>query len=105
MAFTDLVSSLDAAVLGTMGVPTTYAPAATGQPIPVTGVFNAAYVRADAGEAGVSTAEPMVFYRLEDLPVDPELDFPEIVIDGVSYEIAEVKKDGQGGVRLCLHQM
>ena len=103
MAFPDLVSGMDLALLATFGVDTTYASPAAASAA-VRGIFDAAYVRIDAGEAGVSSAGPAVFYRLTDLPVDPADDYPRITIGGVVYTVTEVAKDGQGGVRLMLHR-
>ena len=61
-------------------------------------------MRAWTPSARVSSAGPAVFYRLSDLPVDPETDDPVITVDGVGYEVIDVKKDGQGGVLLQLHK-
>jgi hypothetical protein len=69
------------------------------------GLFDEAHVLVEAGEADVSSVGPAVFYRLSDLPVDPLEDEPEIVIRGVSYEVREARKDGQGGVLLLLRKV
>ncbi len=105
MAFGDLVSQLDAAQLAAFGIPTIYQPQG-GSPVPVRGVFDAAYVRVDHADAlaGVSSSKPGVFYRLRDLPSDPDVDRPAITINGQAYRVNEVKKDGQGGVVLVLHE-
>lgn len=98
-----LMGLLDRVVIETLAIPTTYTPE-DGAPVSVQGVFDAAYVRVDVGEAGVSSSGPSVFYRLADLPADPELDEPTVAVNGVGYRVVEVKKDGQGGVRLLLHK-
>jgi hypothetical protein len=98
-----LVAQLDVTLVEHFGEPTTYTPA-TGAPVSLSGIFDAAYVRAAAGEAGVSSVAPAVFYTLADLPVDPEDDDPEITIGDRTYRVIETKKDGQGGVLLLLHR-
>lgn len=102
MTWPGLVAQMDGMVLDIMGIATSYK-SATSPAITVTGIFDAAYVRVEVGEAGVSSAGPAVFYRLSDLPVDPEADDPDITIDGKVYGVIEVKKDGQGGTLLRLH--
>jgi hypothetical protein len=102
MNWPGLVAQSDNTLVRAFGIPTTYDPA-TGPAILVTGIFDAAYVRVEAGEAGVASAGPAVFYRLSDLPVDPENDDPTITITGVAYRVVEVMKDGQGGVLMRLH--
>lgn len=108
MNFGDLLESIDRVVLRTLGEKSedetiVYTPG-VGAPVPVDGVFDAAYRREQAGEAGVSTAEPAVFLRLADLPTDPRTDSPTLTILGVSYAVREVEPDGDGGVRLFLQE-
>lgn len=102
MGFADLLAVADRAVLKHLGGSVTYQPEG-GVAVPVEGVFDAAYVKVDVGQAGVSSAGPAVFALLADLPTDPEEDEPVITVDGVGYTVREVKKDGQGGVHLLLH--
>lgn len=80
-----------------------YAPS-VGAAVDVTGIFDAAYVKVDAGQAGVSSVGPAVFLRLEDLPGNPLEDDATVTVGAVAYEIAEAKPDGQGGVLLLLHK-
>jgi hypothetical protein len=96
---------MDAAIIAVFGTPTTYQRSG-GSPLPIAGIFDAAYVHVETGEAGVQSVGPAVFYRLGDLPADPETETtnPVITINGVQYEATEVQKDGQGGVRLLLHK-
>jgi hypothetical protein len=105
VSFDAQVSRLDAAVLAAFSTPTTYQRSG-GSPVPIAGIFDAAYVRVEVGEAGVQSVGPAVFYRLQDLPADPETETvnPVITINGVQYEPTEVQKDGVGGVRLLLHK-
>jgi hypothetical protein len=72
--------------------------------VDVRGIFDAAYVRVEAGRAGVSSSGPAVFLRLEDLPTDPENDEPIMTVAGVNYTVREAQKDGQGGIHLLLHR-
>jgi hypothetical protein len=102
VGFTDLLENADRAVRQVLGSAITYTPG-VGSPVTVQGVFDAAYVRADAGQAGVSTASPAVFLRLSELPTDPREDSPTVTVGGVDYSVHEVEPDGLGGVRLLLH--
>lgn len=104
MAFADLVEATDRAAQAHLGgVIVTYEPS-EGDPVSVTGIFDAQYVLAKGdGEAGVETLGPAVFFRLSDLPVDPELDDPKLTIAGVSYRVIERRgPDGMGGIVLAL---
>ena len=85
MDWPGLAALMDKALVQALAIPTTYDPAGAAAPVTVRGIFDAAYVRVDAGEAGVSSSGPMVFYRLADLPVDPTADEPVITINGVAY--------------------
>lgn len=72
----------------------------------VMGVFDAAYVRVQAGTPGVQSQGPAVFYQLDYLPSDPqEVEPTQILIRGVAYTVVEPKKDGQTGVLLHLHRV
>lgn len=106
MSFADEVERADRAALAVFGepVPITYAPS-VGSPVPVTGIFDEQYVLASGGaEAGVETMAPAVFFRLADLPVDPEDDEPILTIRGVSYRVIERPRDGMGGIILVLRR-
>lgn len=105
MAFTDLVRNMRIAQLAVFGTPTIYQPDG-GSSVQVAGIFEAAYVRVDPRDAlaGIESSKPMVFYLLRDLPSDPDNDTPVITINGQAYRVNEVKKDGQGGVELTLHE-
>lgn len=108
MTFTGLLETVDRTVMRTLGETAeeetvVYVPG-VGDAVPVDGVFDAAYRREDAGEAGVSTAEPALFARLADLPSDPRTDAPTLTIRGVAYTVREVEPDGDGGIRLFLQE-
>ena len=96
---------MDAAVIAAFTEPTgviTYQPQ-DGAAVPVEGIFDAAYVRAAIGEAGIASVGPSVWFRVVDLPVaHPEADEPVITVNGVPYSAREIKPDGLGGVRLFL---
>lgn len=104
MDWADLIDLSNATLVAAFGEPTTYTPNG-GAAVPVQGVFDAAYVRVDVGEAGVASPGPVVFYRTADLPADPDTDDPRIVILGLTYRVIESEKDGQGGVLLRLHRV
>jgi hypothetical protein len=103
VAFPSLLASADRAALMLLGGPVFYA-AEFGGDVEVRGIFDAAYVRAQAGQAGVMSAGPAVFLLLADLPSDPEDDVPSVTVEGVKYRVRETQKDGMGGVVLHLHQ-
>ena len=102
-AFTDLVADIDRAALAELGgEPVLYRPA-VGDPVPLVGIFDAQYVLAQGdAEAGVEAAEPAVFFRLSELPIDPELDDPTLTIGGRDYHVTQRKPDGVGGIVLIL---
>jgi hypothetical protein len=103
MSFPGFLAAADRAVQKHLGGRVLYR-TRYGAEVEVPGVFDAAYVKAAAGELGVESSSPAVFLLLEDLPRDPEDDDPRITVDGVGYVVAERQKDGMGGVLLLLHR-
>jgi hypothetical protein len=105
--FADLVTLIDRAAQELLGgTPVVYVTkdGVTVDPAPV-GIFDKAYVLTDPSNAGVEQVGPVLWLRLEDLPVDPELDDPRITIEGQDYVVHARQKDGVGGsVRLLLHE-
>lgn len=106
MSFADLVAQTDRAVQSALGSETvTYAPK-VGVPVPVTGMFDEQYVLAKGtAEAAVEARGPAVFFRLSDLPADPEVDDPTLTIRGVAYRVIERRPDGMGGIVLPLRKV
>ncbi len=106
MSFGDLVARVDRAVHSTLGGETiTYGPSA-GPPVQVTGVFDEQYVLAKGtAEAGVEALGPAVFFRLDDLPDDPDDDDPTLTIRDVDYRVIERRPDGMGGIVLALRKV
>ncbi len=103
MGFKAILAVGDQVVRGILGESVTYSPTA-GDPVEVDGVFDAAYEKVEAGEAGISSYGPAVFLSLADLPSNPGTDLTATVtVDGTEYTIHETKPDGQGGVALLLH--
>lgn len=103
MVFPELVAQMDRAVLG-MGGTVRYT-RDLGEALDVTGIFDAAYLRVAAGEAGVESASPAVFILLADLGFDPDEDEdPTITVAGIDYGVRERKRDGQGGIVFLLHR-
>jgi hypothetical protein len=102
--FNALVELADRAAMALLGGSTiTYTPQG-GVPVQVTGIFDAPYVLAKGdAEAGVETLGPSVFFRLEDLPTDPEDDEPTLTIGGAVYRVDQRRPDGIGGIVLGLH--
>lgn len=110
MSFDDLVAAADRAAMAALGgVTVTYRPSAdvvvTVVETELVGIFDAQYVLAKgSAEAGVETLGPAVFFRLEDLPedIDLEEDEPTLTIRGVEYRVIERRPDGMGGIVLAL---
>lgn len=101
-----LLAQVDSSVLASpLAQEVTYTSGA-GAGVTVRGVFDAIYVKAGAGEVGVSSAGPAVFLRLSDLSSNPETDLTaRVTVDAVEYMWREVQPDGQGGVLLLLHEV
>lgn len=97
------VAAADRVVQGKLGgVTVTYQPT-TGLAVPVVGMFDAQFLLAKGtAEAGVEALGPAVFFRLEDLPMDPEVDEPTLTIGGDQYRVIERRPDGLGGIVLVL---
>lgn len=106
MAFADLVAAMDRVAQANLGgVAVTYQPT-MGSPVLVTGIFDAQYVLAQGtADAGVEALVPAVFFRFEDLPVDPESDDPTLTIDAIAYRVVERKPDGIGGIVFVLRKV
>lgn len=104
-AFAARVEAMDRSVQLLLGGEAVIYQPATGGPVEVTGVFDERYelVTGDGdGQAGVSTIVPAIWFRLSDLPSDPEFDDPLINIRGIVYRVFERKPDGLGGIILAL---
>jgi len=103
MDFAAHIQRVDAVVMGgPTGGPVIYTPG-MGAAVNVRGVFDAIYVKVDAGNTGVSGSGPAVFLRLSDLPSDPSDDVSaRVTVAAVEYKVREAEPDGMGGVRLLL---
>lgn len=106
MGFFDTVERADRSCLSHLGsVDVTYAPS-VGDPVVVQGLFDRPYdlLVEGAAEYGVEQRAPMVWIRLDDLPVDPNDDDPIVTIDGQDYEVIERKPDAErAAIVLVLH--
>lgn len=105
MAFRDLVARADRAAVDHLGGDAVvYRPAiGNGDPVTVTGMFDANYLLVERDETGVEQRGPAVFLRLEDLPTHPDEDDPTLTILGADYDVRERRPDGLGGILLLLH--
>ena len=102
MSFAALVADLDRAVQSHLGgVAIEYQPEG-GAPVTVQGIFDPAHVLADQGGSGVETVRPAVWVRLADLPPDPFVGSPTVIVGGVRYKIIERRVDGQVGGSVVL---
>ena len=106
MAFADLLEAADRAAFDHLGgSAVTYTAGDGSGAATVDGIFDAAYVLVDVGQAGVSSSTPAVFLRLADLTSDPSVDSAfRIAVGGVTYKERETKPDGLGGVLILLHE-
>lgn len=106
MAFSDLVAQVDRIAMAALGGEVvTYAPA-TGPAVTPIGIFDSVFVLAKGGAmAGVEATSPAIFFRLSDLPLDPELDDPTLTIRGLHYRVAERMPDDMGGIVLALRRI
>src|SRR5512145_1036130 len=111
MDFTTYIERVDAKVTGgPTGSPVIYTPG-VGAAVTVRGVFDALYVKVDAGNTGVSSSGPAVFLRLSDLPTDPSDDLGARVTlaaphpQAGTYKVREAQPDGMGGVHLLLQEV
>ena|SRR6185503_1017921 len=107
MAFSDLVAAADRVAMADLGGESvTYTPTVGSPPpaaVPVTGIFDSKYVLAEGdAHAGVEALGPAVFFRLSDLPTDPEVDDPTLTIRGNVYRVVERRPDDMGGIVLAL---
>jgi hypothetical protein len=104
--FAELVAGMDRAAMERLGgVPVLYQPE-VGAPVPVTGIFDEQFVLVKGDiEAGTEALGPAVFLRLEDLPVDPKLDKPTLIIGGQLYKGRERHRDGFGGIVFELREV
>lgn len=105
MDFGARLAQTDVTVLTHLGGLVRYTPGA-GAGVDVRGIFDALYVKVEAGEAGVSSSGPAVFLSLADLPSDPQTDLAaRVTVAGTVYRPHTIEPDGQGGVRLLLHEV
>ncbi len=105
MGFADLLTVGDRSVRQLLGGSITYTPG-VGAAVVVDGIFDAAYVKVELGEPGVSSQGPAAWLTLTDLPSDPEVDEDATVtVAGVTYKPHTVQPDGQGTVLLLLHRV
>lgn len=107
MAFPDLLVMVDRLALDVMGESVTYA-AEFGDPVTVTGILDVPDANTSTGTVGgpiIENVRPQVFFRLSDLPSDPDEDTPTITARGIEYRVRERQKDGQGGIILFLAEL
>lgn len=83
------------------GVDVVYQPA-VGSPVTVKGLFDDLSVLTDQGETGTEMLGPVVFLRLDELPVHPDSDDPTLTIEGKTFGVRGRLEDGLGGIRLLL---
>ncbi len=109
----DLAALMNAAVVGNLGIPITFIDAAgvehTTTPAgdELRGVFDDRAIELPATEAGRTQSGPWVMVTLADLPEAPEptvylAEWPGFIINGTTYRISEIQRNGQGAARIFL---
>ena len=113
--WSDAVSDLQSACQDTFGIPVSYIPSIEKRPclagaaIKITGIFDESRetvnLMAGGGGGGMEAVipRPVVELRLTDLGIDP-LEGDEVVVDGVTYRIMDVQRDGHGSAALLLNR-
>ena len=83
----------------------TYQPA-VGPALQVDAIFGEPYLL-EQGDlpAGVEALSPTVFLRLAQLPIDPELDEPTLVIGSTVYRVVERMPAGLGSISLRIRKV
>lgn len=95
---------VDATVRDVLGESVTYSPT-IGTPLELKGVFDAVYIRVDAGQPGISSQGPAVFLLTTDLPAGAADDLTAtITVDAIEYVISEIKPDGMASLVFMLHR-
>lgn len=114
MAFFDHVAAADRAVQAHLGGVVALWSSPEWGDAEVPGIFDRAYERIDASEAGVDQVAPAFFCRVSDLPRHPDEDGSAIrltieadhdgfgLVEARTFQIASRQGDGAGGVRLLL---
>jgi hypothetical protein len=91
-------------VTGVFGEAVRFMPATT-RPIPITGVFDEAYVEVDpTGGMGMTSARPVLGVQLSQFLALPlQGDRLTIVRTGETFIVNEVRSDGHGAAKLMLN--
>jgi hypothetical protein len=108
VGFSDLLAQVDAATTDHLGDDISYVPA-VGDPVTISGIFDALYELVDPRDPGVSMYAPAVGVRLVDLPANPaesssERQGARVVVGSKTYTIREAQPDGKGWVVLILQE-
>ena len=93
---------LQRACRDTWGDSVTYTPVATGTPATITGVFEMQTYVAEGGTPVLSSV-PVLGVVLADLAAAPRIG-DGVVVNAVSYKVADVQNDGQGMAALTLQR-
>lgn len=103
----DLINAARDVAVETLGIPFTYIDKDGAETQVEAGIFfNDFIAEPFAGDGpGVTNSAPVLGISLADLPVDPEDDDGEVIVNGQRYIVRVVQKDGQGGARLVLEKV
>lgn len=92
------------AVLDTLGITVSYAPAAGGGPHTIQGIFDNGVTQVDSGlEVADLRPRPTLMVRISDLPARPKRG-DRVTANGTQYTVEETREDGQGGTVLMLYK-
>lgn len=100
----NLTSGLLSRCVDTFGQTATYIPKGGEPEFEVDGIFDRPFLNVEIGQdnSHQSTA-PTFGVKALDMETDPQ-DGDQIIIDGITFNVFEVQEDGQGHIKLLLHE-
>jgi hypothetical protein len=102
MAWTDLVNTMDTALLAAFGTPVTFVPQDGSGEQQITGIIQNPAMAEDYAPGSVQGASVVrLFVRFANLEPQPKHG-DALIINGIAYAVLEVEADTQGGAVLKL---
>lgn len=98
-----LADGVMAAALNTFSLTATYQPSA-GQSFSIRGIFNERFLEVDQNGLQVLSDQPNLGVRDADFQTPPKQD-DTVVIEGTTYKVNDVQKDGEAGTVLLLYRL
>lgn len=104
MVFEDLTDPVNELVAEVLGIPATWTPRATGSPVSLQAVFRREHRMFDADTGAlIASTSSSAWVKASDLPREP-LEDDRFEIAGLSFVVASIEPDGQGGILLVLQR-